>query len=111
MISKEDDKEIEEMELKPDSKKVSVEGRVMPSHLQREGYKLNYIGLGDDVYRHYPHSFITGEIIDGEWRFIKDNRRTDTVKSLPKCLHIWEYAPDIMLDGNGNRSIFDDVDE
>ena len=38
MVSKEDDKEIEEMELKPDSKKDSVEGRVMPAQVEETSH-------------------------------------------------------------------------
>jgi hypothetical protein len=97
--------------LKTPLNKSNVEGLVMPDHFKREGYKLNYTGLGDCTYRHYPHSFITGEILNDEWHFRKDSRRTDTVKSIPGHLHVWEYAPEMMLGENGNRSIFDDVDE
>ena len=90
---------------------VEIERLVMPDDLKRDGYKLTYIGTGAGAHRHYPNSFVTGNYIDGEWHFRKDNRRTDTVKSLPSCLHVWEYTRDMMLDENGNRSIFDDVDE
>lgn len=65
----------------------------VPHQLNRTGFNLVYKGLGDGVHRHYPHSFVTGIKHANEWAFVKDGRRTDTVKSIPSCFHVWVYEP------------------
>jgi hypothetical protein len=57
---------------------------------KQDGFKIKYIGLGDNVHRHYPHGFITAPV-DNPLQLRKDNRRTDAVKAVPNCLHVWEY--------------------
>ena len=68
------------------------ENMIPPLKFNRAGFELVYTGKGDAKHRHYPHSFVTAHYVDGELAWRKDNRRTDTVKSIPRYQYVFEYV-------------------
>lgn len=70
----------------------SPDNMIPPKKFIKEGYELAYIGNNQTKHRHYPNSFITAHYVDGELVWKKDNRRNDTIKSLPYFYHVFEYV-------------------